>query len=170
MTGEGAVTGRRVGWPRRLAAGVTVWFVVCGGALFLGMRPHPVLLALTIATAGAALLLFLDTSGSAPSTWWRVTDHDPVREPGEDPRLGLLTRVVGSHLVAHDPGGQLREELLTLLDQRLVAHHGISRLADPERAAALLDPELRALVAQQPPYPRMGLDRIDVLIDRIEEL
>jgi hypothetical protein len=66
--------------------------------------------------------------------------------------------------------GSLREHLLRLTDQRLMARHGISRVDDPERAAALLGPELRALVAQQPPYPRMALREVDVLIDRIEEL
>lgn len=164
MTTAGAL------WPRRAAVAAGAWVLVCGVSLLLGLRPHPVLLALVLAAAGATLLLFLDTSGGGEAGRWNMADSDPVRPPGEDPGLAALTRVVGAHLVAHDVGPSLHRHLVRLVDQRLVAHHGISLQADPDRAAALIGPELTAVVAQGPPYPRLSIDQIDVLIDRIEDL
>jgi hypothetical protein len=157
-------------WARRAALAVGVWFAVCAAAFLLGLRPNPVLLALLAAAAGATLLLVLELSGTAGPARWRVGEHDPVRPLGEDPGLARLTRMVNAHLVSHEIGDRMHEHLLHLLDQRLVAHHGISAHADPGRAAGLLGPELAALVAQRPPYPRLTVDQIDVLIDRIEAL
>ena len=51
-----------------------------------------------------------------------------------------------------------------------MASHGVSWRVDPDRAAPLLGPELVALARQQPPYPRMNLQQIDVLLTRIEAL
>lgn len=157
-------------WPRRIAISVAMWFVACGAALFLGMRPQPVLMATLVAAAATVLLLCVDASAAAASNRWTVVDSDPTRPPGEDPRLAHLTRMVGSHLVSHRPGDQLHRQLVHLIDQRLVARHGVSVHADPGQVAGLVGPELAALVAQEPPYPRLELDQIDVLIARIEEL
>jgi hypothetical protein len=51
-----------------------------------------------------------------------------------------------------------------------MARHGVSWRVDPERAGALLGPELLGLARQCPPYPRMSEREIDVLLTRIEEL
>ena len=157
-------------WGRRVAVGVGLWFVVCAVALFFGMKPHPVLVALVVAAVGGAIFLFLDTSAQAPSTAWRLPDRDPARRPGEDPRLALLARVLNTHLVSHEAGDQLHRHLMSLADQRLVAHHGISRRADPDRAAAVMGPDLAAFAAHRVPHPRLTTDQIDLLIDRIEDL
>jgi hypothetical protein len=163
------VTGRRV-WVQRAALAVAAWVVVCGAALLLEMGPQPVLLAILVAAAALTLVLFLDVSEVAADTRWTVEGTDPTREPGEDRRLATLTRVVSSHLAAHTVDEQLHRELLHLLDQRLVARHGVSLQADPERAAHLVHPDLAALVDLRPPYPRLTTGQIDVLIRRIEEL
>ncbi|HSE07062.1 MAG TPA: hypothetical protein VLB29_00235 [Nocardioidaceae bacterium] len=161
-------TGRT--WLQRVGFAVAAWIIVCGAALFLEMDPQPVLLAILVAAATLTLVLFLDASEVAASTRWTVEDTDPTREPGEDRRLATLTRMVSSHLVAHTVDEQLHREVLHLLDQRLVAVHGVSLQADPERAAALAGPGLAALIEQRPPYPRLTTDQIDVLVRRIEEL
>jgi hypothetical protein len=61
-------------------------------------------------------------------------------------------------------------QLAELAEHRLVAHHGVSLVADPERAAQILGPELTAVVTQRAPYPRLSTGRIDVLLKRIEDL
>jgi hypothetical protein len=155
-------------WARRIAVGVAIWFLLCAAGLFLDAHPRPALLAIAVAAAGAALLLFLDVQ--TPAVSWTLHSDDPVREPGEDPRLALLVRLVDGHLVARDVGGRLRDHLLDIVDSRLLAHHGVSRIADPERAAALMGPELAQFVTAAPPYPRMTLSRIALLTDQIEEL
>ena len=160
----------RGAWVRQLGAAFVVWFVVVATALFLGMQPRPALLAGLVAAVGAGLLLFLDASDQVAGDRWAVPDTDPARERGEDMRLASLSRMVGSHLVSHQVDDQLHRQLLRLLDQRLVARHGVSLQADPERAADLAGPELAALMQQGPPYPRLKIGQIDVLIARIEEL
>jgi hypothetical protein len=157
-------------WPRRVGALFALWFVTCAVCLFFGLRPHPFLLALVIAAAAGAVLLLLDASAQARDTDWQLVDDDPQRAPGEDPRLSLLARVIGGQLVAHDVGDQLHRHLMSVVDQRLMAHHGVSRVADPEGAARLMGPALAGLAARSAPYPRLTPDQIDVLIDRIEEL
>ena len=164
MSGQGA---QLRSW---LVTGFGVWFVVCAVSLFFGLRPHPVLLALLVAAVGGVLLLLVGTTVEPPSVAWTPREPDPMWRSGEDPRLALLTRLVTAHLVAHNPGGPLHRHLTALADQRLVAHHGVSRLADPQRAHALLGPELTALATATDPFPRLTMDQIDVLIDRIEEL
>lgn len=157
-------------WLRRGAVLFAGWVVVCAGSWVFGLQPHPGLVALAVVAVGAALLLLLDTSGSAASADWRQVDEDPVRPVGEDTRLASLTRVVNGHLVARDVGPGLHRHLMRVADQRLMAHHGVSWVADPERAAALMAPGLAAFAGQTDPFPRLTTGQIDVLIDRIEDL
>lgn len=155
-------------WARRIALGVAVWFVLCAVALFLDAHPRPALLAIAVAAAGAALLLFLDVQ--TPPVSWTLHDDEPIRARGEDAGMMLLSHLLSEQLYARQPGDRLRSHLLELVDSRLLAHHGVSRIADPERAAALMGPELAQFVTAAPPYPRMTLSRIALLTDQIEEL
>lgn len=164
----------RTAWPRRVAVGVVVWFSVSAGALLLGLDPQPVLLAILVASVACVVVLYVDASASAANNGWAVEDGAPTRKPGEDARLAMLTRVIASHLDSHrlgtQFGNQLHDQLLQLLDRRLVARHGVSLRADPERALEIMGPELGGLVRQRAPYPRMNIEHIDVLVSRIEEL
>ena len=155
-------------WRRRVAVGVAVWFLLCAAGLFLDAHPRPALVALAVAATGAALLLFLDVQ--TPPVSWTLHSDEPVRARGQDPGLVLLSHLLSEQLHAREPGARLRRHLLEMVDRRLLAHHGVSRLADPERAAALMGPELAQFVAAAPPYPRMTLSRIALLTDQIEEL
>lgn len=157
-------------WASRIGAAVSLWVVVVGVAVFLGNQPDALLLGLLIAACAASLWLYLDTSTAVEAPRWRTVDDDPVRPPGEDRRLAMLTRVLRGHADAREVGNALRAHVLELADQRLLATHGVSRRADPERAAGLLGPELTALADQQPPYPRLTPHQIDVLLNRIEDL
>ena len=157
-------------WLGRFAITFGVWLAVALGAWLFGNQPQPGLLALIIFVGGALLWLFLDVSADAEVSRWPAMVEDPVRPPGEDARLERLHRIVVQHQTAHDVGDALHRTLAELADQRLVAHHGVSRLADPDRAAALLGPELTSVVTQRPPYPRLSTDRVDVLLQRIEAL
>lgn len=163
------MTARRT-WAGRVTLGILLWFLVMAVALFLGLEPQPVLLALLVATAGLAFVGYLDSVASVASNSWNVVDTEAARPPGEDRRLGMLTRMIESHLSAHRVDDGLRRQLLRLLEHRLVARHGITLDADPAVVAATIGPELSALVAQQAPFPRMTTGQIDVLIKRIEEL
>ena len=157
-------------WPARVGLAFLLWLVIAVAAWVFGNRPQPGLLALYVGVGAAVVWLFLDVSAdSEPSTWPGARD-EPVRTPGEDPRLDQLRRIVGQHLDAREVGDALHRRLGELADQRLVAHHGITREADPERAAALLGPELTSTLSARPRYPRLTPARIEQLLQRIEDL
>jgi hypothetical protein len=157
-------------WTARIATAFALWAVVVAIAALQGNHPDALLLGLTVAAFGATLWLYLDLSAMTSPPAWDRADDDPVRPPGEDNRLALLNRVVGQHLDAREVGDTLHRHLVELAEQRLMARHGLSWRVDPERAAPLLGAELVAVVRQQPPYPRMDVRQIDVLLRRIEAL
>ena len=157
-------------WTSRIATAAAVWALVVLVARARGNQPDVPLLALTVAAFATTLWLYLDASNRSEVPLWDRTDSDPVRPPGEDPRLALLTRVVGQHLDAREVGDVLQRHLLELADHRLMTSQGVSWRVDPERAAPFLGPELVALARQSDPYPRMTLQQIDVLLTRIEAL
>ncbi len=160
-------------WARRLAGTAAVWLVVTVTAYLLGNEPRPGLIALVLAAGSAVLWLLLDVSADSEAVHWRSPRDRPLRPPGEDPRLALLHRVVNQHLDAREVGDTLHQNLVRLADQRLVARHGVSLRADPERAAALLGPDIMRVVEDTTagaPYPRLTLERIDRVVTRIEDL
>lgn len=157
-------------WGSRIASTVALWLVIVVVARLRGNQPDPLLIALTIAAFATLVWLYLDAGTLSQAPVWDVAELDPVRPPGEDPRLALITRVVGQHLDARSVGDSLQRRLVDLADQRLMARHGVSWRVDPERAAPLLGPELVDLARQHAPYPRMTLHQIDVLLSRIEAL
>lgn len=159
-------------WGRRAAGAFAAWLAICVGAAVFGNRPDLGLVAAGVLAAGLTAVLALDADRSTTVLDWHLPGADLVRDRGEDPRLAHLTRMVTAHLVSHDVDDRLAQHLVHLADQRLLAHHGVSRIADPGRAAELMGPELSRLVAiTQGDRPvRMTAAQIDVLIDRIEEL
>jgi hypothetical protein len=159
-------------WVRRGVWAFAVWLVICAGAAVFGNRPDPGLVAAGVLTVGLATTLALDADRTTTVLDWRLPMWDAVRDPGRDGRLDTLARMVTAHLVSHDVTDQLPRHLVALADHRLIAHHGVSRIADPERAARLMGPELSRLaaMAEDGRRVRMTSAQIDALIDRIEEL
>ena len=157
-------------WAARIGTALALWVAVVAFSAIQGNRPDPLLLALTIAAFAATLWLYLDASLVSETPQWGDVLQDPVREPGEDSRLALLTRVIGQHLDAREVDDGLRRRLVEIVDHRLVTVHGVSLRADPARAAELMGPELAALVAEPPPHARLDVHQIDVLLSRIEAL
>jgi hypothetical protein len=157
-------------WLRRAAGAFAIWLVICLVAVIFGQRPHPGLLALVVLAGSLTLTLLLEADTMTSALRWQLPGRDSVGEPGEDPRLALLTRVVSAHLVSREVDDRLRQHLRAIVEARMVDHHGISRQADPERAARLLGPDLDGFLAGTGGPVRLTPAQIDVLIDRIEEL
>ncbi len=157
-------------WTGRVGTAFVCWVVLTLGAHVLGGSPRPGLLALVVAAAGLVLWTLLDGLDRTRPADWDRGESLPVRQPGEDTRLVGLDRVLASHLEARVVGDTLQRTLMALVDQQLLARHGVTWRVDPERAGALLGPELLGLARQSPPYPRMTEQQIDVLLTRIEAL
>lgn len=155
-------------WTLRIGTALGVWVVIVAATGLLGNDPQPGLLALVIACGAGLLWLYLDVSADAEPARWRLVDDDPIRPRGEDARLAMFHRVVAGHLDSRDSNDQLHRYIAAIADQRLVARHGISRLADPDRAASVMGPELAGFLAH--PRTRLSLSQIDHLLDRIEAL
>ena len=162
------MTTARRKWTLRIGTALGVWVVTVAATGLLGNDPQPGLIALVIACGAGLLWLYLDVSAAAEPARWRLVDDDPLRPRGEDPRLAMFHRVVAGHLDSRDTNDQLHRYIAAIADQRLVARHGISRLADPDRAATVMGPELTGFLAH--PRARLSLSQINHLLDRIEGL
>ncbi|RYP82486.1 hypothetical protein EKO23_21675 [Nocardioides guangzhouensis] len=156
---------RTVLWAVALTAGT--WVVLA----LLDFEPDPVRLPLLVVLVLAVMHLV-----SAATGWdeqavrlWEVDTAEPVRPAGEDTRLSFLVRVLTQHESAREPDGRLVECLAELADRRLEQRHGVRRDREPERAGALLGPDL-SRVLEEPPGRRMSLAEVDRHVQRIEEL
>ena len=143
-------------WRSRALTLLGLWLGVCAVVSIFGARPSYGLVALVVAAGGAVVLLFLDASARNEPAVWRLPGEEPVTQPGEDPRFALLRRVVAGHLDAHHVDGTLHTQLVALADQRLLAHHGVHRLADPERRDRADGTRARRLRRRDPTAPPPG--------------
>lgn len=155
-------------WRTRIGITFGLWLVVCVVAFLLGNQPRPGLIALVVAAAAGTAWLYLDTSAESEPPRWHLVSDDPIRPRGEDSRLALFQRVIAGHLDSRDVTDQLHRYVSAVADQRLVTKHGISRLADPERAAQVMGPELAGFLER--PRSRLSPSQIDQLLNRIEAL
>jgi hypothetical protein len=112
----------------------------------------------------------VDAVAEVRAPTWELPGDEPLAAPGQDARLAALGRAVSGHFDAREPDDTLHRQLMAIVDQRLMARHGVSWRVDPERARRLLPAELVALAEQSPPYPRMSSRYVDRLLTRIEAL
>ncbi len=156
-------------WTSRIAAAFGLWLVVCVVAQLLGNQPRPGLIALVIGAAATTAWLYLDTSAQSEPARWQLVSDEPIRPPGSDPRLSLFERVIAQHLDSRDATDQLHRYVSETTERRLVTKHGINRATDPERARAVLGPELAGFL-DNPRSRRLSLSEIDSMLTRIEAL
>jgi hypothetical protein len=125
--------------------------------------------ALVPAVAGVGLIGWRATRGGGGVAW--LPAHVPLSstDAAEDGRLRTLERIVTGHLEAREPNGMLALQLRRLAERRLALRHGVRLDSEPDRAAALLGPEVMALLETRPPR-RLSLAQIDDVLRRIEEV
>ena len=159
------------GWRRGLVVTVGLTAGTWAVLALLGFEPDPVRLPLLVVVVVLLLHLVGDaTAWDEPTVrLWEDDTAEPVRPPGEDARLSFLVRVLTQHESAREPDGRLAGCLAELADRRLELRHGVRRDREPERAAALLGPDL-SRVLEEPPGRRMSLAEIDRHVRRIEAL
>lgn len=156
-------------WSWRSMALVGGW---AGSVAVLGllqMRPAVTVLAALAGVVAATLWMVLDVSDVAVRTDWRASADGSGTTRGGDARVGALRRQIADAR-AFDDSTSLHRSLVELADEALRLH-GVDRLAQPSRAAALLGPQLTAFVSHAPDREVIGdARRLDTLVSRLEQL
>ena len=151
---------------RRVIGAAAVWLVLSVGMTIGGTRPAVVVIAGLVAAVAALLFVIVDLSDAVESLHWDRRSRVPRFEPGND-RWGITLR---QQLDRAERFGstELSEKLVRLVDDRLLAHHGIDRARDAAAADRVLTPALRGVVAQPP--RRVSLRALDRIVADIEAL
>ena len=158
-------------WAARIGVACAVWLAILLIARFFDMNSSPAALALVVGATGCVVWLLLDASASARSSYWRQDIDAPVRAPGEDPRVEALMRHLDRNLGAKASSELLHADLVAVADVRLMVRHGLSRVADPDRAADVLGRDLADFLAlPKDAQRRLSPQEIDHILNRIESL
>jgi hypothetical protein len=153
----------RAGWV--LFAGLAGW----GFTAFVGLHPRPLLLAAVIAAAFAVGWVFTDLAADIDRIDFAAPRRRVAARHGLDPRFlqtARLLRDEDRQLVST----RVHRDLVRVIDDRLTAHHGVVREAEPERARGVLGPELSAYVDQGPHPRQLHPRQLSALLTRIEAL
>jgi len=155
-----------IGWL--VATGVVygvLWALLV--ALDTDPRPERLLLLVTLATAVLALANLAARTDSAD---WEVHSVGSVTPPGQDPRLGMYTRVIAGHLDARTTDPALRDRLAALAGRRLRQRHGIDLWdpADTPQVDRLVGAEVREVLVGPPRH--LGRAEIETCVRMIEGL
>ncbi|MGI9156521.1 MAG: hypothetical protein ACR2FG_07775 [Marmoricola sp.] len=127
------------------------------------------LLALASAVVGVVVLVWRALPTGGGFEWPRQPEVADSHDQAPDTRLRTLERIVTGHLEARIPNDLLAVQLRELADRRLGLRHGFRLDAEPERAAALLGPDLLMLLDARPPR-RLTLAQVNDTLRRIEAL
>jgi hypothetical protein len=127
------------------------------------------LVALVPAVVGIGLLGWRATRPGGGVAWRTSTVPPTSTDAAQDGRLRILERILTGHLEAREPNGMLAAQLRELAERRLALRHGMRLDAEPDRAAALLGPEVLALLETRPPR-RLSLAQINDVLRRIEDV
>jgi hypothetical protein len=148
---KGARLRDKVDWRVKTTAGA--WLVVGVGMIMLGMEPRLVLLGFIVIIVAAAMWLILDLGTASSQLVW----HNPAPRNGPSERPDLRVQILRTRLrrppakrraqrtadtEAPEPVNEIVETLLSVIDDHLLADHGIDRAADPSAAAQILGPDL----------------------------
>jgi hypothetical protein len=148
--------------------------VGAGGAwaltAWIGMRPRPLLLVLTVLAAFACAWLLEDVATDRYELDLDAPRRRMTPRWGLDPRFSRLAASLRPPHDAHLVASQVHATLVPIVDERLLAHHGIDRAVEPERAREVMDPKLAAYI-ERPPEARKNLMAfLSDIVARIEEL
>ena len=160
----------RTAWLRRLGVVFAVWAVLYAVSVSADTDPQPVVLASAIVGLAAVVLLAVEIVDRTGAASWDTWSAGVGARRGGDARVGLLRRFL-EDVVTRQDVALVHPLLVGLVDERLAAHHGIVREDDPERAAALMGPELTQFVEMPPAPVRLGNPKLlDEMLTRIEAL
>jgi hypothetical protein len=108
-----------------------------------GMDPRPVLLAALVGALVVVVSLVIDIGQEPARAGWPVVRVRRAPSTG-DARVHQLHRAIDAATLADERVGPLRRLLATIVDERVQAHHGVDRGADPERFRSIVGADLVA--------------------------
>jgi hypothetical protein len=144
-----------------------VWLLLAVSLAATNARPEVLLLGGVVAAASTTILVILDFSRTVVRVRWTRRRQLYRSARGGDPRVSSLrnqlydARWFGS--------AELRETLLELVDERLLAHRHIDLATDPGGAMEVLTPTLRPLVAGTR-RPAIAVSQLARIVTDIESL
>jgi hypothetical protein len=135
------------------------------------MGPSLPLVASLVVLVAAACFVVSDLEAAVLTVRWQRPADTAATATGRDRRVDLLRM----RLAAPDHHGSTARELYAslvgLIDDQLLAVHGIDRAQDPEAARVVLGPELsRFVAAGQPPARLTNVRVLRGVVQRIEQL
>lgn len=148
---------------RRFWATVAVWAFLSVGLWASGAEPDIIVLGGVIAVVAAGSLTAYDIARRTTGVSWSQGQPPPT----VDWQVINLRKHVKFNTRYDAP--LLHETLINLVDDRLLAHHGVDRAATPEAAYAVLTPRLQRLTVG--PSRRMATTgELERILTDIEEL
>jgi hypothetical protein len=170
MSAHPAPTDRRRRWRTFLVA----WAGVVAVPLLGGRLIHVALAALVAAVFSVVWWWLADVGSMAEEADWSTVSGYSLRGRGADPRASRLQRMTRDVLTGNNAVGSdvvLAHALVDIIDERVLAHHGIDRVADPERYAVVVGSDLAAFVeAVAGDRATVRSHQLPALISRIEHL
>jgi hypothetical protein len=130
----------------RALATVCVWLVLAVSLAATNARPEVLVLGGVVACVSAVILVTLDLANAVSRIEWTRRRHVYRSTRGSDPRVNSLRNQL--YDARWFDSTELRDTLVNLVDDRLMAHHHIDRAADPAAAMDVLTPSLRHLIAR----------------------
>jgi hypothetical protein len=150
----------------RALAIVCVWLVLSVSLAASNARPAVLVLAGIVAAVSAVILVMFDLSNAVIRVGWTRPRQERRSTRGSDPRVSSLrTELYDARWFG---SAELRETLVDLVDDRLLAHRHIDRATDPAAAMEALTPTLRHLVVTQ--RPAVAVRQLGRIITDIESL
>jgi hypothetical protein len=150
----------------RVGVAVVSWIVLVGALAIDDAQPNLVALAAIVAVVVAFVATAIDLGRAIrPVRWTRpLRVAQPVRDP--DARVQVLRQQVRAATLYRS--GDVRLAMVAIVDDRLLAHHGIDRHVDPDAADAVLTERLCRLVRDA--GPRGRAPDLSAILDDIERL
>ena len=157
-------------WRGRLLGAGLVWLGLVLTLGLSGLRPNVIVIAAVVGVLALVAWLTNDLSDIAPSIDWRPSGATATTSYGSDRGTRTLWRQLSDQeRSGADP--RLHTLLVGIIDERLLVECRVDRAGDPERAAAVLGPELSAFIAATGTDAGLAdAARLDQIITRIESI
>jgi hypothetical protein len=161
-----------MGWTRAVATIAVVTALAIVAMVLTGMGPRLVTVAALGALTGVSVwLVWTLANGADPAAPWGTADQPRTADRDARPRSWSLRHQVPNGPQDLRTAERLWQRLVELIDDRLLAEHGIDRGRDPAGAQAILGDDL-ARFATDPHAARTLTDlaTVDRVVSRIEAL